>query len=81
MFVGATDTSAVTADWVISELLRNPATMKKVQEEVRKIVGHKSNIEESEMSQMHYLKCVIKETLKVASTCYTFGSKGNNIKC
>ncbi|QCD81003.1 Cytochrome P450 [Vigna unguiculata] len=65
MFAGGTDTTAVTAEWAMSELMRNPAIMKKAQEEVRKIVGHKSKIEESDMSQMHYLKCIIKETLRL----------------
>jgi len=65
MFAGGTDTTAVTAEWAMSELMRNPAIMKKAQEEVRKIVGHKSKIEESDISIMHYLKCIIKETLRL----------------
>ncbi|KAK7265618.1 hypothetical protein RJT34_33240 [Clitoria ternatea] len=65
MFVGGTDTVSVTLQWTISELLRNPNIMKKAQEEVRKVVGQKSNMEENDFSQMHYLKCIIKETLRL----------------
>ncbi|RDY02365.1 Cytochrome P450 71A1, partial [Mucuna pruriens] len=65
MFVGGTDTAVVTLEWAISELVKNPTIMKKVQEEVRKIVGHKSNVEENDINQMHYLKCVVKETLRL----------------
>ncbi|RDY12068.1 Cytochrome P450 71A1, partial [Mucuna pruriens] len=65
MFVGGTDPAAVTLEWAISELVRNPTIMKKVQEEVRKVVGHKSNVEENDINQMHYLKCVVKETLRL----------------
>ncbi|XP_027332884.1 cytochrome P450 71A1-like [Abrus precatorius] len=65
MFVGATDTTAVALEWAVTELIRNPIIMKKAQEEVRKVVGHKSNIEEDDINQMQYLKCVIKETLRL----------------
>ncbi|XP_027368868.1 cytochrome P450 71A1-like, partial [Abrus precatorius] len=60
-----TDTTAVTLEWAISELVRNPTIMKKAKEEVRKIIVNKSNIEENDINQMHYLKCVVKETLRL----------------
>jgi len=65
MFVGGTDPAAVTLNWAISELARNPAIMKKVQEEVRRVVGHKSCVEEDDINEMHYLKCTVKETLRL----------------
>nr|KYP65355.1 Cytochrome P450 71A1 [Cajanus cajan] len=64
-FVGGTDSIASAIEWAILELVRNPITMKKVQEEVRTIVGHKSNVEENDVNQMHFLKCVVKETLRL----------------
>jgi len=65
MFVGGTYTTSAALEWAMSELVRNPIIMKKVQEEVRTIVGHKSNVEERDVNKMHYLKCVIKETLRM----------------
>ncbi|KAK7330554.1 hypothetical protein VNO77_24749 [Canavalia gladiata] len=65
MFVGGADTIEVTLEWSMAELVRNPIIMKKVQEEVRKIVGNKSKIKETDINQMHYLKCAIKETLRL----------------
>nr|KYP65354.1 Cytochrome P450 71A1 [Cajanus cajan] len=65
MFVGGTDTTSSTLEWAMSELIRNPTIMKKVQEEVRTVVGHKSKVEENDVNQMHYLKCVVKETLRL----------------
>jgi len=63
--VGGIDSISSMLEWTMSELIRNPIIMKKVQEEVRRVVGHKANVEESDVNKMHYLKCVIKETLRV----------------
>ncbi|XP_072081849.1 phenylacetaldehyde oxime monooxygenase CYP71AN24-like isoform X2 [Arachis hypogaea] len=66
MFLGATDSSSTILEWTFSELLKNkPSTMKKVQEEVRQVVGNKSMIDENDINQMNYLKCVIKEVLRL----------------
>jgi len=65
MFVGGTDTTSSAIQWTMSELVRNPNVMKKVQEEVRKVLGHKLNVEESDIKKMNYLKCVIKESLRI----------------
>ncbi|QHO31891.1 hypothetical protein S83_026497 [Arachis hypogaea] len=65
MFLGATDSSSITLEWTFSELLKKPSTMKKVQEEVRQVVGNKSMIDENDINQMKYLKCVIKEALRL----------------
>jgi cytochrome P450 len=65
MFVGGTDTSTTTLEWSFSELMRHPIIMKKTQEEVRCVLGHKLQVEESDINQMHYLKRVVKETLRL----------------
>ncbi|CAI0411003.1 unnamed protein product [Linum tenue] len=69
MFAGGTDTIATTLEWVMSELVRHPTIMKKAQEEVRRIVlmgsERKSGIDEADISRMEYLKCVVKETLRL----------------
>ncbi|KAK7401483.1 hypothetical protein VNO78_13007 [Psophocarpus tetragonolobus] len=65
MFVAGTETIASALEWTITELMKNPMKLKKVQEEVRKIVGHKSKVEEDDISQMNYMKCVVKEALRL----------------
>lgn len=65
MFVGGTDTTSTTTEWTISELVRNPISMKKAQEEVRTVVGTKQKLEEKDMTKMKYLKNAIKETLRL----------------
>ncbi|MED6108305.1 hypothetical protein PIB30_022435, partial [Stylosanthes scabra] len=65
MFVGGSDTTSTTLEWTFAELLKKPSTMNKVQEEIRRIVGDKSKVDENDINQMNYLKCVIKEVLRL----------------
>nr|KYP69592.1 Cytochrome P450 71A1 [Cajanus cajan] len=65
IFAGGSDTTSTLLEWVFAALLRNPDTMKKVQEEVRRVVGHKSKVDENDLSKMNYLSCVVKETLRL----------------
>jgi cytochrome P450 len=65
LFLGGADTSSLTMVWAMAELARNPAVMKKAQDEIRKVVGSKGKVEESEMDQLEYLKKVVKETLRL----------------
>ena len=65
MFVGASDTTATVLEWTITELMRNPAAMKKAQEEVRTIIGKKPKIEVEDIQKMEYIHCVVKESLRL----------------
>ncbi|XVF49795.1 hypothetical protein PTKIN_Ptkin04bG0044300 [Pterospermum kingtungense] len=65
MFIAGTDTISTTIEWAMAELLKNPIVMKKVQEEVRNVVGKKPKIDVNDINQMEYLKCVINETLRL----------------
>ncbi|KAF6140080.1 hypothetical protein GIB67_001821 [Kingdonia uniflora] len=65
ILVGGIDTSTVTMVWAMAELVKNPGVMKKVQDEVRSCVGNKANVEESDLHRLHYLKMVLKETLRL----------------
>ncbi|RWR97040.1 Cytochrome P450 71A1 [Cinnamomum micranthum f. kanehirae] len=65
MFVAATQTTAISMEWTMAELIRNPEVLQKAQEEVRSVLGRKSKVEEEDLHHMHYLKCVIKETLRL----------------
>lgn len=65
MFAAGTDTVYTAIDWTMSEILRNPRVLKKLQEEVRGIAGNKREITEDDLVNMHYLKAVIKETLRL----------------
>ncbi|XP_048330618.1 cytochrome P450 736A117 [Ziziphus jujuba] len=49
----------------MTELLRHLDIMHKLQDEVRSIAGSKTHIIEDDLEAMHYLKAVIKETLRL----------------
>lgn len=65
MFAAGTDTTSRVLEWMF-ELVRNPMVMKKLQDEVRKIICNKTDIiVEVDLVEMHYLKAVIQETLRL----------------
>ncbi|KAL4291201.1 hypothetical protein GQ457_14G022060 [Hibiscus cannabinus] len=65
MFVAGTDTSITTLEWMMAELLRHPYSMRKVQKEVRSVVGNKTKVDPEDIPKMEYLRCVVKKTLRL----------------
>ncbi|RZC79467.1 hypothetical protein C5167_003748 [Papaver somniferum] len=65
LFVAGTDTVSVVVEWAMVELVKNPEMMKKAQEEVRRVVGDKSRVDEDDIHHMDYVKCVVKEILRL----------------
>ncbi|GMJ00078.1 cytochrome P450, family 71, subfamily A, polypeptide 25 [Hibiscus trionum] len=65
VFSAGTDTTFTVLEWAMTELLRHPKAIKELQNEARKVAGGKSSISEDDLHNMHYLKAVIKETLRL----------------
>ncbi|VFQ69791.1 unnamed protein product [Cuscuta campestris] len=65
MFVAGTDTTSSTLEWTMTSLARNERVMKRAQDEVRKTIGNKGRVEESDLQCLDYLKAVIKETMRL----------------
>lgn len=65
MFAAGTDTTFITLDWGMTELIMNPRVMERAQEEVRKIVGERRVVLESDLPQLHYIKAIIKEIFRL----------------
>ncbi|XP_059074800.1 cytochrome P450 750A1-like [Cryptomeria japonica] len=65
LFVSGMETTATSMEWTITTLIRHPWVAKKLQEEINSIVGKERMITESNIPNMHYLQCVIKESLRL----------------
>lgn len=62
---GGTETVASAIEWAMTELMRSPEDLKRVQQELADVVGLDRRIEEPDFEKFTYLKCVIKETLRL----------------
>ncbi|PRQ17170.1 putative premnaspirodiene oxygenase [Rosa chinensis] len=65
IFIAGTDTSSATVVWTMAELIRNPLVMRNAQDEVRGVVKAQGKVEESDLSELMYLKLVIKESFRL----------------
>ncbi|KAM0063806.1 putative premnaspirodiene oxygenase [Helianthus debilis subsp. tardiflorus] len=65
----------------MSELLRNPSIMHKVQTEVSQVITTKSTIDETDIHSLHFLKMVIKETLRLHPPAPLMLPMENRKKC
>lgn len=65
LVIEAMDTSATNIEWAIVELIRHPSVMKKLQEELEKVVGLHRMVLESDLYHLKYLDMVVKEILRL----------------
>ncbi|KAL1552552.1 salviol synthase-like [Salvia divinorum] len=65
MFFASTETSSTTVEWVMSEMIKNPSTLKMAQDEVREVFDLKGYVEEDKFEELKYLKLVVKEALRL----------------
>lgn len=65
VFGGGSETSSTTITWAMAEMIKNPRIMEKVQAEVREVFNKEGKPNESGIEKLKYLKCVVKETLRL----------------
>ncbi|XP_022771921.1 cytochrome P450 81D11-like [Durio zibethinus] len=65
MILAGTDTSAVTIEWAMSNLLNYPEVLKKARAEIDSQIGQENLIDEADVSKLHYLQSIILETLRL----------------
>ncbi|KAI3684651.1 hypothetical protein L6452_33876 [Arctium lappa] len=65
LLAGGTDTSSGTMEWTMSLLLNHPQVLQKAQNEIDRNVGKDRLVDESDMPNLPYLRCIINETLRL----------------
>ncbi|XP_065874816.1 cytochrome P450 81Q32-like [Euphorbia lathyris] len=68
MLFAGTDTSAITLEWALSNLLNNPTILQKVREEIDNKIGQQTLLEEHDLPKLPYLQNIISETLRLHPT-------------
>lgn len=64
IIAAGTETSALTVVWVMTELMKNPTIVRKVQDELRTLIQGKTFINENDLPKLTYLKSIVKETFR-----------------
>ncbi|KMZ74075.1 hypothetical protein ZOSMA_135G00040 [Zostera marina] len=85
MFIGGTETASSALEWAMSELVKNPETMKKVTSEVRQLFSITSteadNYDNSFSNKMSYMQNVIKETFRLHPPLPLISPRQSQEKC
>ncbi|KAH1096032.1 hypothetical protein J1N35_012953 [Gossypium stocksii] len=65
MFSAGSETSSITVEWTMAELLKNPGIMEKAKNEVRRVFTSKGYVDEGSIHELKYVKAVIKESIRL----------------
>lgn len=65
MFVAGVETTAVSLEWAMSLLLNNPDVLQKVRAEIDCNVGNGRMLNDLDLVNLPYLRCVVNETLRL----------------
>ncbi|OMO70676.1 Cytochrome P450 [Corchorus olitorius] len=65
MLLAGTDTTVNAMEWAFSLLLNHPLVLKKAQAEIESKVGNHRLIDDTDITQLPYLNCIINETLRM----------------
>ncbi|XP_045801636.1 cytochrome P450 93A3-like [Trifolium pratense] len=78
IFMAGTDTSAITIEWCLAELINNPDVMDKARQEIDSIMLDMNRlIEESDIPNLPYLQAIVKETLRIHPTAPMLGRQSS----
>ncbi|XP_021743114.1 cytochrome P450 98A2-like, partial [Chenopodium quinoa] len=65
MIVAGVHTVAISIEWALAEIIRNPRVQKKAQEELDLVIGSKRIMTEEDFSNLPYLKAIVKESFRL----------------
>lgn len=62
---GGTETVASAIEWAMTELMKNPHELRKLQQELADVIGLHRQFHESDLENLPYFRCAMKETLRL----------------
>ena len=65
MITAGIDTSSITVEWSMAELIRNPNIMRKLTSELDTVVGNHRMVQETDIPNLKYLQAVVKEVFRL----------------
>ncbi|KAL8557624.1 hypothetical protein ACS0TY_004903 [Phlomoides rotata] len=65
VLLAGTDSTMIASVWLMVELIRHPQILDRVRDEVAKVFEGNTQINESFLTESHYLQACIKETLRI----------------
>ncbi|CDP17013.1 unnamed protein product [Coffea canephora] len=65
LLVGGTESSAMTVEWAISELLKKPELFEKAIQELDRVIGQNRWVTEKDIPNLPYVEAIVKETLRM----------------
>lgn len=65
LLAGGTESSAVTVEWAIAELLKKPEIFEKATEELDRVIGRNRWVQEKDMPSLPFIRAIAKETMRL----------------
>nr|AIS92508.1 putative p-coumarate 3-hydroxylase [Epimedium sagittatum] len=65
MITAGMDTTAISVEWAMAELIKNPRVQEKAQEELDRVIGFERVVTEPDFTNLPYLQCIAKEALRL----------------
>ncbi|KAK4483575.1 hypothetical protein RD792_010774 [Penstemon davidsonii] len=65
MITAGMDTTSISVEWAMAELIKNPRIQKKAHEELDRVIGYERVMTELDLSNLPYLLSIAKEALRL----------------
>ncbi|KAE8675313.1 hypothetical protein F3Y22_tig00111678pilonHSYRG00041 [Hibiscus syriacus] len=65
IIAAGTDSSSVTVEWAVAELLKKPEILGKATEELDRVIGIERWVEEDDIVNLHYINSIAKEAMRL----------------
>ncbi|XP_051220836.1 cytochrome P450 76M5-like [Lolium perenne] len=65
ILAAGTETTKITVEWAMAELLRNPGAMEAVRAEMKEALAQQRTITEADVAKLPYLQAAVKESMRL----------------